>query len=210
MQGNFSALSAEKQSRILHAAMAEFSARGFQKASTNEMVKKAGISKGSLFHYFTSKRALYEYLYRYNLQLFMEEFLPRLGTLPTDVLERWSSFARLKMELVAHHPLMLEFMLGAAREEDSGVQAFLAGQKTDFTAEFMSLLNKGLDVSRFRAGLDVPKALEIIWWTLDGFGQKMQQSASAEELQDPVYRQNCLLEMERYLAVLKQSFYVTE
>lgn len=49
-------LNPEKQDRILNAALKEFAQKGYQNASTNEIVKEAGISKGLLFHYFNNKR----------------------------------------------------------------------------------------------------------------------------------------------------------
>ena len=36
----------------------EFAQSGFEKASTNEIVKRSNISKGSLFNYFNSKKDL--------------------------------------------------------------------------------------------------------------------------------------------------------
>ncbi|HOX24282.1 MAG TPA: TetR/AcrR family transcriptional regulator [Candidatus Krumholzibacteria bacterium] len=48
-----------KQRQILDAAVAEFAARGYSRASMNTLVKAAGISKGSLFHYFRSKSDLF-------------------------------------------------------------------------------------------------------------------------------------------------------
>lgn len=42
-------LEAEKRERIINAALKEFAQKGYDKASTNEIIKEAGISKGSLF-----------------------------------------------------------------------------------------------------------------------------------------------------------------
>lgn len=55
----FNRLSAEKQERIMHACIEEFARAGYINASTNKMAKAAGISKGSLFKYFLSKKELY-------------------------------------------------------------------------------------------------------------------------------------------------------
>ena len=48
----FEGLSEEKQARIINGALEEFTKNGFEKASTNVIVKNAGISKGALFKYF--------------------------------------------------------------------------------------------------------------------------------------------------------------
>lgn len=45
--------------RILGAARAEFSARGYEEASLNAIIEQAGISKGVLYYYFNDKTDLY-------------------------------------------------------------------------------------------------------------------------------------------------------
>lgn len=56
-------LPAEKRERIVRAAVAEFAASGYTRASLNTIVRKAGISKGSLYQYFEDKEALFLYLF---------------------------------------------------------------------------------------------------------------------------------------------------
>lgn len=56
----FKNIDEEKRGRIINSALEEFSKNSFDKASTNIIVKNAGISKGSLFHYFKNKQELYE------------------------------------------------------------------------------------------------------------------------------------------------------
>ena len=51
----FDNLEKEKKERILESAMAEFNIHGYTGASTNNIVKNAEISKGSLFNYFENK-----------------------------------------------------------------------------------------------------------------------------------------------------------
>ncbi|MBI4618585.1 MAG: TetR/AcrR family transcriptional regulator [Desulfobacterales bacterium] len=60
----FLQLDTEKQQRVLEAVIDEFSDRGYEKASMNVVVQKAGISKGALFKYFRSKSGLFAFVYR--------------------------------------------------------------------------------------------------------------------------------------------------
>src|SRR5690625_5398364 len=62
-------LKSDKQKEIINAAIMEFVQSGFEKASTNEIVKRSNISKGSLFNYFNSKKDLYVYLIEYSVQI---------------------------------------------------------------------------------------------------------------------------------------------
>ena len=68
MKDRLSNLDEKKRIKIINSAMEEFSRNTYQKASTNKIVEKAGISKGSLFNYFQSKEKLYEYLETFSIR----------------------------------------------------------------------------------------------------------------------------------------------
>ncbi|MEL7563971.1 MAG: TetR/AcrR family transcriptional regulator [Dehalobacterium sp.] len=61
-QNTFYNLSDEKKERIFDAALQEFSIRTFSQASLNQIIKNAGIPKGSFYQYFDNKEDLYLYL----------------------------------------------------------------------------------------------------------------------------------------------------
>lgn len=59
----FANLPPDKQQRVVAAAINEFAANGYQRASLNTIVKEAGIAKGSVYQYFTNKEALFLYVF---------------------------------------------------------------------------------------------------------------------------------------------------
>lgn len=70
----------EKQEKLLEAATREFSSRSFSEASINQIIKDAGIPRGSFYMYFQDKEELFRYLMRGyvdQLLLVMEELLIR-------------------------------------------------------------------------------------------------------------------------------------
>jgi AcrR family transcriptional regulator len=56
-------LSDEKKRKIFDAAVQEFSARRFGEASINQIIKAAGIPRGSFYQYFEDKEDLYLYMF---------------------------------------------------------------------------------------------------------------------------------------------------
>ena len=52
-------ISGEKREQIIRAAMKNFSKNGYRKTVMDEIVADAGVSKGLVFCYFGSKKALY-------------------------------------------------------------------------------------------------------------------------------------------------------
>ncbi|MDP3045616.1 MAG: TetR/AcrR family transcriptional regulator, partial [Bacillota bacterium] len=60
-QGFLNLPDAEKEP-IVEAAMDEFAKQDFFSASLNRIIQNAGISKGSMYHYFHNKEDLYLYI----------------------------------------------------------------------------------------------------------------------------------------------------
>ena len=67
-QGAFEGTSAERQERILDAAIHEFASRGFNGANINIIARQAGVSIGSMYSYFESKEELFLTVMKYCLR----------------------------------------------------------------------------------------------------------------------------------------------
>lgn len=78
----FYRLAPEKQERLLTAATQEFSRRPFSEASINQIIKDAGIPRGSFYMYFADKEDLFRYVmegYVDQLLLVVRESILRCG-----------------------------------------------------------------------------------------------------------------------------------
>jgi AcrR family transcriptional regulator len=58
-RSRFERLDAEKQEAILRVAADEFAERGYEAASLNRIIDRAGLSKGSMYYYFEDKADLF-------------------------------------------------------------------------------------------------------------------------------------------------------
>ena len=67
----------ERQDLIRNSAMLEFGDNTFKKTSADSIARRAGVSKGLLFHYFKDKRELYLYLYQYALDVCVKQYMGR-------------------------------------------------------------------------------------------------------------------------------------
>ena len=59
--------SAERRDAILAAALEEFSGHGFEAARLEDMARRAGIAKGTIYLYFADKETLFQELIRWQL-----------------------------------------------------------------------------------------------------------------------------------------------
>jgi AcrR family transcriptional regulator len=205
MYTNFEKLDESKKERILNAALAEFARNGYRKASTNEIVKEAGISKGILFHYFKDKLNLYRYLYDYAIQTLMNDLYGKLSSESPDFIERIMEITRAKGQLVLKHPELFRFIETAYLDDAEEARSYMDERTALLLKEAQDKMLSGIDMSRFKEGIDIPMAMQIITWTFDGYGKTVFTKAKAEGAD--IDYQRIFSESEKYLKLLKKMLY---
>jgi len=202
----FHGLEQEKQDRILNAAMKEFAANGFRRASTNVIVQEAGISKGLLFHYFVNKKQLFLYLFDYVIKLLTEEVFESADWSEPDLFERLRLTMKTKLVIWKRYPQLFKFVEAAYLETDGVVRPEMEERIQKLYASRTPLILQGLDLSRFRPGLDVAKSLMVIIWSLEKLGDHLLQTRKPSEADVSRYEE-MTAEAETYLDLLKKAFY---
>lgn len=199
-------LNPEKQARILNAAMKEFAQKGYKDASTNEIVKEAGISKGVLFHYFKNKKQLYLFLYDYCLELLMNEFYEKLDIKEKDFFVRLRQMQMIKFDIVNRHPEMFTFLQVAYLEDAPEVSQDLVHRNEKMIESGAGKAFEGIDISKFREDVDVGKAIKTVLWTFEGFAKEEMAKAKLrhENLLD---YEKLFAEAELYLRMFTNCFY---
>lgn len=206
MFAKFLNLNPEKQDRILNAALTEFAKKGYQNASTNEIVKNAGISKGLLFHYFSNKKDLYLFLYDHFMEMLLEEIHAKIEWNENDVFSRYKQIAILKFGLFNKYPNAFEFIRSVYPEESIEVKADLEHRQTELLDKGYKELFGDIDLSKFKAGLDIEKTVKIIFWTMEGFAFHLQDKMAGTPL-DHMRLEEIITEMDSYIAILRVAFY---
>ena len=115
-------MESEKQERIINVALKEFARNGYDKASTNEIVKEAEISKGSLFNYFNSKKELYLFLLDYVTEM-IEKIYAEVDWNETDFFERMRQIGLLKFKIYKKFPEAFNFLKALAHEDVAEVKS---------------------------------------------------------------------------------------
>ena len=121
MNEKFFDLKKEKQDRMINAALKIFAENGFRRASTDEMVKEAGISKGLLFHYFISKTGLYEFVFDYSVKYLMMEMASAVDGQETDYFQVRRQIEKARTVAMKNFPYMQLFLQRAAEEKEPEV-----------------------------------------------------------------------------------------
>ena len=198
-------LDPEKRDRIIIAAMKEFAEKGYEKASTNEIVNGAQISKGLLFHYFKNKKQLYMFLYDYGLEFMTNEFYKRVNMEERDLFEKIRDSGLAKLEIMKKNPHLLPFLQGTYLETSIEIRAELEAKGKKILEVNMQKTFDNVDTSRFRPGLDLQTAIGIITWSTEGLvsNELRKYRMLGKEIDyDAVFAL-----ANHYMDVLKDSFY---
>ena len=204
----FTALDAGKQERILNAAMKEFTA-GYKNASTDNIVKKAGISKGLIFHYFGTKEGLYHFLIDYAIDVIQREFVDKIHIVHSDVLENIWQLSLLKGELSFRYPALFDFVANAYIDTTAPGDNKLLLRQGESQAHLTKQIFSRVDYSLFRDDIDPQMAIRILLWTIEGYTQSIVKTSIDKGLGYSPWEhyQQYLKEFEELIQTLRQCFY---
>jgi AcrR family transcriptional regulator len=205
------AMEPEKRDRIINAAMREFS-KGFKNASTDEIVKEAGISKGLLFHYFGSKEKLYEFIILDSIDLMTSNYFDLINFEQTDILDRIWQMSLLKMDLSRKYPLLFDFATAAYVNERDNPSSKFSETFKEIQSKVAVNAFKNIDCTVFKDGIDPEKAINIIWWSLMGYANSVVPNGSdGKNITDYKFEyERYLSEIQEYFDIFKNIFYKGE
>ncbi len=199
-------LESEKQDRIINAAIKEFAQKGYDSASTNEIVKEAGISKGLLFHYFQNKKQLFFFLFDYCYNIIADEFYKKVDLTEVDFFNRMRQSVMIKMDLLTQYPDIFNFIKEAFMQDSAELKVELEKKKTELTAINIEKVYEGIDVSKFRDDLDLQKILKIITWTFEKMSDEELHMAKLSPTHQIDY-EKVYNKAEEYFEIFIKCFY---
>ncbi len=171
MYETFHALPEAKRQQILDAGLRVFAAKGYTSASTDEVVKEAGISKGALFHYFGNKETFFTYLYDYVMEALMRDFYNRVDNTNRDMIARWRNMMALKLELTGKHPSLFDFAYTAHTDDSPVCRTLAQTHGAKLIAAGYAVVLDNVDTSLFRPDIDPNVAIRSIYYTISGYSQ---------------------------------------
>lgn len=206
MYEKFLNLEPEKQDRIINAAIKEFAQKGYDKASTNEIVKEAEISKGLLFHYFKNKKQLFLFLVNYCYETVAELFYQKFSFTEVDFFNRMRQSVIIKMELSERYPDIFKFIQEAYMEDAVEIKQEMEEKKRELIHLNINKVYEGVDYSKFRDDVDLQKIIKIITWTFEKMSDEELSKAKVIPGHEIDYKK-IFDEFEEYLTILKTCFY---
>ncbi len=202
MNHSFLRLSPEKRNTIEQAALEEFAEWGFDGASTNRIVQSAGISKGSLFKYFSSKEDLYLHLVDITMKQVIPVILEKSRSLPTDITQRVVLLSENVIDIYIANPLYYRLFMGMLDSGARKVQAEILHRYAE-NLSFLDLFT-GVDNSRFR--LSGESVFRLIRWLFAGIKQELFELTSVQ--QDPAELKRAFMaKLDEVVELLRHGIY---
>jgi AcrR family transcriptional regulator len=205
---NFERTPVEQQQRILHACLEEFAQHGYEQASTNAIVKQAGMPKGTLFYFFGSKKLLYLYLIDYAVGRYVEHINVHSEELPSDLFERLLARGRLRMQFAVQQPLLYRFFFNAFLHAPAEIQGEIAARYSSYAAASRQFLYEGLDRSKFKDDIDIEQAIDLTNLVLEGiFSRHAQILSQGTPEQSLAFVERLTTQVRGYFEILKSGLY---
>jgi len=193
----------EKQKNIIDAALATFGRMGYKKASMNDIATAAGISKGLVFHYFGSKKALYLYLAEISGAIFLSEMKSRFDKNISDFFDRIKLATEIKMSVMKKYPALLLFLGSMYYETDEEVADSIKEILAQSEEIRSGLAFDGMDASKFKEGIDPQLVVNILVRFSEGYVSNSPDMAALDI-------EKLLSEFEACLDLMKNNFYKEE
>lgn len=197
----------EKKLKIIKASIEEFSKKGYENASTNEIVKNAEISKGLLFHYFKNKKNLYLYLIDYVLEKLMQDFYEFAKNQPPDLFDRLIEWGMKKLEIYFKNPTEYRFLAVAFLNIPKEVKKDLMERFEKINKEVLAKILNGIDYTHFRKDIDKGKAINFIIVSIEAISNKIVEMYK-NNFDDAVKNMDRIMEdFKEYMEILKNGVY---
>lgn len=158
----------ERRQQILTAAAACFAAKGYHRTTMDDIVRASGLSKGSLYWYFDSKRALFLAL----VEHFMAQFTVGIAgmdhaNLPVAV--RLENIVQATIDLLQSQadlmPLMMEFWSGAFQDDD--VQTIMRSAYQAYQHGLSQIIQQGIERGELRS-VNAQEVASVLIAAVDG------------------------------------------
>lgn len=199
-------LEPKRRNAILNAALKEFALRGFDDASTNVIAQEAGISKALMFHYVNSKQELFLFVYDYFTDLLDKEYFGLMDFSEKDIFHRLHQSYLLQLDLLNRYPWIFEFSKLSAETHSPEVNKALEERVHLKQAACYPQMFDDIDESKFRAGLNIEKCKQLIYWSNIGFSnQVLDDIRSSESTRFDV--ESIKVMLDEYFQELRKVFY---
>jgi AcrR family transcriptional regulator len=189
---------------ILKACIDEFGHYGYERASTNRIVSTTGISKGSLFQYFGSKKNLYFMLLEESARTLNERIRKKLIDLPADILERAEKIIDTLIDTYLAEPQVFR-LLWSVMEKTNEKSLVEMVSRIHWQAQ-MDFFNSLYDADNSNLKFSQDEIVSMMRLIFEGFRLELLREINPET-DNGAFRKNLRRKMETAIKMLSDGIY---
>lgn len=154
-------ISAEKREKILAVATQEFSENGFENTNINVIAKRAGVSVGSLYKYFDTKRELFLTVVQAGIGR-LQQTLDLICESDEPILAKLESVLR-SIQRTSRGSELIRLYGGISSQENAGMSREIARAMEGVSARvYTGLILQGQERGEIRGDIDAAMAAFMI------------------------------------------------
>ncbi|KZB84992.1 TetR/AcrR family transcriptional regulator [Amycolatopsis regifaucium] len=155
-----------KRRAILDAAAGCFAMKGFEKTTTAEICRAAGISTGSLFHYFPNKRAVFVGIFEQDA----DETTALLAA-ARELEDHWEAILHVMVHVSEQllHPVAAKLVLEVAAQcaRDAELARLIQGNDRFLRDGLLDLVERAIEAGRIDPGVEPKVAADWLTALID-------------------------------------------
>ncbi|MCC0673356.1 TetR/AcrR family transcriptional regulator [Clostridioides sp. ES-S-0145-01] len=183
--------------------ISEFATYGYTNSSTNRIVKSSGISKGSLFKYFSTKEELYFFILDAVTADFIESLEKKTIAISPELFQRIIEYSALEFSWYIQNPEKAKLLIGAFTRSDTEIYQKTIERYSIKEFDVYDNLVKDIDLSNFR--WDKQKTIDILKWFLKGFNDSFLVSTQIDNYSFEHIQNEYVKSLTEYLEILKMG-----
>ncbi len=204
MKKAFARISPEKREKIIQACIEEFSTWGYEKSSTDRIIKKAGISKGGLYEYISSKKELFLFIVEHSYSELYDYLKERIRAdhqnFPKDILERILLVSSFAIDFYLIHPGFISLITKTQQITEKEISRQIHNY---FASQFLDIFG---DVDESRLNFPKEKILDLFSWLLLKTRQEFMEELSKDQDIQTIH-DNYMNNWDFYISILKNGIY---
>jgi TetR/AcrR family transcriptional regulator len=208
----------EKKDLIIKVAIEEFVKNGYEKASTDVITRRAGISKGLLFHYFKSKKNLYLYLVNYVKDFLTELAIEEIKKIQSDdFFERIKEIVLLEQKLTAQYLQETQFITDAftnppvavKKEMEEIIKKYYETYQGDFLLKHVYIKDL-IQTEKLREDISVDSVISMTMLISEQLSNKYMAIYKNKQMDVMSGIESLIKELNEYLKIMKYGIYKPE
>jgi AcrR family transcriptional regulator len=149
--------SGSKREQILSAAVEKFLEKDFYQVTVDEIAGLAGVGKGTVYEYFSSKEVLFKECFSYCTESYLQSFTQHLND-SVSVKTTMSAIVNAHLDLLKDNRKKLRLLFNERPLNFQELQSWVLDRRQELLLSIKSLLEEGIKNKEIKPGIDIEMA----------------------------------------------------